>query len=164
MTVMKRHSPCQEGSERFLSCGNRYEVFRTALDPLCTGWLLKSMQEGWGPAVGDIAGVFAGYVNGRVTVESVLPSGRVLKSQMWAGDKDAGIQDGVTRVVLMGFTGKLTVGRRYGFLEVYAGPGTDTLIDFAGDGIMLLRPFGGTVRGKGCRIRTLGGNAPDKHV
>ena len=154
--IMESHGPCGEGADMFRACGTRADVFRTALSPLCTDWLLRSMVDGWGPDIDDMARIFARYVNGGMTVTECFPSGRKVCSQMWTGPCDAPVADGVTRLVMVGCTGTVRVKRRYGFLEVLAGPGTDAKIAFARDGILVVRPFGGQVTGSGCRMRILG--------
>ena len=153
--IMESHGPCGEGADMFRACGTRAEVFRTALSPLCTGYLLRSMQEGWGPAPEDIGRIFARYANGGMTVENRLPSGRTVRTQLWTGRGPRVLPDGVSRLVLAGFVGDVKVERAYGFLEVYSGPATDARIVFPGDGLLLMRDFGGTCSGEGCRIRTL---------
>lgn len=156
--LIKRHDPCKEGVELMEVCSTRYDLYKLSLSPVCTGWFLNSIRDGWGLSIDDISRLFSRYVNGGMTVKEILPSGRALCSQMWTGKSSVILDDEVCRIILLGFKGKVHVMKKYGFLEVYAGPETEAVVSFCDSGLMLLRQFGGNVKGTGCKIRQLNTN------
>lgn len=105
----RKYAPCHEGEAALDACANRKEVYEVMLHPQYYDFVMKSVQNGWGPTPEDILDSFGPFVNGGYRVSHMIGN-RECTTDMWV--RRTGVMEATTEqriLMLMGCTGLVKI-------------------------------------------------------
>lgn len=141
---LQKHSPCKEGATSFDECKSRKEVFELLAHPKYADYVLKSMQEGWGPAKDDILSIFRPYINGAYTVKIKLNENRTAYTEVWCDAGEISIRDNVRFLLVIGCNGVINI-KNWQVVKIMLDSNSRVEINAAENSLVFVESYGGKV-------------------
>lgn len=150
--IYAQHSPCDDGRDKFEQCKTRQEAYNIAASPLGSDFLVRAINDGWGPTPDDIYEVFHGYINGRKNA-IYSTEDKKIAAQIWCKSSSLDIDQNVRWATLIDCHGSLTV-KPWQVLKLIVDKRTDITIKGSSNAIICVENYGGIIFDeiKKCRI------------